>query len=61
MRCLWDLREHLPSGCILWLEEEEGAQGHLSRRVLALQCLCLGLSQRRRDPVKDSFTDVHLS
>jgi len=61
MYYLWNLCQYLPSGCILWLEEEEGAKGHLSRRVLALQCLCPGLSQRWCDPIKDSNADVHLS
>ncbi len=58
MHRLWDVRRYLPAGCILGLGKKTDTFDKLSGRVLALQCLCVGLPGRRGYQVENSVPHV---
>lgn len=60
MQHLRGLRDGMPSGCFLGFAEETGAGDKLSGRVLALQCVCAGLSRRGSDKHTAASTDVYV-
>jgi hypothetical protein len=54
------VRRCLPAGCILGLGEKTDTDSTLSRRVLALQCVCAGLPGRRSDQIENPVPNVYM-
>jgi hypothetical protein len=54
------VRRCLPAGRILGLGKKTDTGGTLSRRVLALQCVCAGLPGRRGDRIENPVPNVYV-